>query len=209
MPVVEIQNISAEIVDSSEPIHVSIAPFGFPKLPFSLLLSTSVCNPIATISAVLCFLDIGMLWCKYQLHTSNYHHLRHPFSYHHIFINFIVHFADAKLFHYWSILCEQSFELFCYLLVFICRDSMLALMFIIPSKMKDDLEAAFPRSFRRKRFRELLFPSGAKIRLALWVVCIGGGLGLWIGIACFFVLYNLITIQIGWLLAIIFGGGGN
>lgn len=82
-------------------------------------------------------------------------------------------------------------------------------MFIIPSKMKDDLEAAFPRSFRRKRFRELLFPSGTKIRLTLWVVCIGGGLGLWIGVASFLVLYNLITIQIGWLLAMIFGGGGD
>jgi len=74
-----------------------------------------------------------------------------------------------------------------------------ALKGAIPTGFEEDLEATFIKSYTLDY----------KLWTILWIVCLAGSFALWIAVACFLVLYNLITIQIVWLLAIIFGSGGH
>ena len=74
-----------------------------------------------------------------------------------------------------------------------------ALIGAIPSGFEKDIEAALTLSYSLEH----------ELWTILWLVWLGGGFALWIGVACFLILYNLITIQIGWLLAVLFGGDGD
>ena len=192
-------NVSLQNTHVSAPSHASIIPFTVPKLLFSLLWSPTICNPIATISAALCFLDIVLFCWRCRYPVTRYRRSCHPFAYHNIFVNFNPHFAETKWFHYLPILSKEGFEIVSFASLLIAGPRAWALVAAFPTGLEKDLEAPFTNSNRLED----------KLWKIFWFVRRGCGFALWIGVLCFLILYNLITVQIGWLLAIIFGGGGN
>jgi hypothetical protein len=154
---------SMENMNVPESSHVSIISLAFPELPFSLLWSSSICNPIAKISAALCFLDIVLFWRRIYPH--------HSFAYHNIFISFIAHFADTKLFHYVPISSNDGFETLYLLSPLVVFFRVLALLAAIPGGLRKDVEAAVTLSYTSEH----------QLRTILWLVYLGGGFALWIG----------------------------
>jgi hypothetical protein len=183
----------------------TIAMFELPQLPFSLLLSSTICTPIARLSALACFVDIALL---YGLRNKSQPTIQHPFELYNLIANFIAHFADAKACHYFPGLLtwdDKEMAFFCIFLYIMFR--IILGPFCVPSGwMTEEGKVQGGRGQRVGSTGESV-SSWPKCWTALWIAFIGTGMGVLLGVAAFFCAFNLVTVQFPWLLKLLFIGG--
>ena len=120
--------------------------------------------------------------------------------------NFASHFLDAKLFDYFprKTINDPDLEgpFFLYI---ICRPVLCIGCY--SENLGSLLQEAWFGPFG-EGFGAIMWWVESKFLALLWIFVFGGGLGLWLLVAVFVCLYNLITIQIGWLLRILLNENG-
>jgi len=180
---------------------------GLAQLPFSLLLTSTILTPIARLCALACFLDIALL-CG--LRNRPQPTPQHPFQLYNLIATFIAHFSDAKAFHYFPVLLRAednvvaAFCFGCYLALRI-----VILVFCLPLMWIPLEEKVQRRGGKRVEGREECISGKPKVWMAVWIVVIGSGWGVLLGVAAWFCGYNLVTVQFPWLLELIFTGRGG
>jgi hypothetical protein len=178
---------------------MTIAMFGLPQLPFSLLLSSTILTPIARLSALACFVDIALL---YGLRNRSQPTTQHPFELYNLIANFVAHFADAKACHYFPAVMrwddkEMHMAFPCIFFPILFR--IILVPICVPFGWMEDEEKVRGGSGQRVGSTGESASSWPKCWTALWIAFIGTGMGVWLGVAAFFCVYNLVTVQFPWL----------
>jgi hypothetical protein len=169
----------------------------------SQLWSRPICRPITKACAAACFIDIAtLIWRLYHPASSQ----RLPFSLLNVLFNFVGHFLDAKLFDYFPRKAindpnlQGSFGLY-----IVCRCTWCVGCY--SENLGSLLQEAWFGPFG-EGFGSIMSWVESKILALLWITVFSGGLGVWLLVAVFVCLYNLITIQMGWLLRILLNENG-
>jgi hypothetical protein len=183
------------------PCRISFSAPNVPKI--SQLWSRPICEPITKACAAACFIDIAtLIWRFYHPASSQLL----PFSLLNVLFNFAGHLLDAKLFDYFPRKAMNDPDLlgpFAFYILFrpawcICCYS---------ENLGSLLQEAWFGPFG-EGFGAIMWWVESKFLALLWITVFGGGLGLWLLVAMFVFLHNLITIQIGWLLRILLNENG-
>src|SRR5271154_1111450 len=187
------------------PYRISFSALNIPKV--SQLLSRPICRPITKACAAACFIDIAtLIWRFYHPSSSQ----RLPFSLLNVLFNFAGHFLDAKKFDYFprKAINDPDFQMLFFFYI-ICRP--VWCIGCYSENLGSLLQEAWFGPFG-EGFGAIMWWVESKFLALLWITVFSGGLGVWLLVAMFVCLYNLITIQIGWLLRILLNensGEGN
>jgi hypothetical protein len=203
-----------------------ILPFEFPELPFSLLLSTVLCSPLATLSAALCLTDLLMI-C-WRIYSSRYHPASSKRELWYVcgVLKLIVHFVDTKWFYYLPSSLEKPhnlgdfiFSIWFFIGIYTIGRSKI-IMAHYPTLLSsssssslssslNNLEAAVPEKslLTKKSWGRSLSVLGSKLSIAFSFLSLVSGYGIWILMMYFLAFYNLVTVQFVWLLEMVVTGG--
>lgn len=172
-----------------------------PDLPFSPLWSSTICTPVARITALACVLDIELLcWRMHYRETS----LRNPFEIREIFYTFAGHFCDMKLIYNISFIFKTPPPR-TPLIPGLCR-SWITLEYYEPILLKPRMPEI------RKVQIDTLTPQQrglyltAEVMMFFWVTFVHISYETRFVVAAFFCAYNFVAVQITWLLKLIFIG---
>lgn len=171
-------------------------------LPFSLLWSPTICNPLVSLSALCCIFDLIII-CVHTYQLRHYPERNKPI-YFKLIAFFIAHFYDTKMLHYIPLVEKGSNDLIMVvwlsgslglllrlLLILVCYQSM--------ESLENEATLSKDPAPRRQQMRMVL-------KFIPWYA--GGALAVYVGVLCFLAGYNLITVQLGWLLKMIFAWCG-
>ena len=114
-------------------------------------------------------------------------------------MNLFFHFIDAKIFHYIPLL-EISQDMDFIKFIAVLLGFALRMLKIIYYNLDVQDEYFRERISSKPEEERKKWEISTKIQY----IMVGGGFGVWWGVAGFFALNNLITVQLGWLLRQIF-----
>lgn len=175
------------------------------NIPFSTLWSPTTCNIFASLSAAICFLDIAMLCHYHYIHQPSKLPPARKYHYDTSFLisNFVLHFTDAKVFHYVPVEYQSEWnDIIPYAVsIFICIYILGRLFFSgacaqIERPNSGDLNESEPA------------PSNTTWEILRFVM-MGGGVVVYALFLGFLIVYYLVTVQLIWLMKAVINFSGE
>lgn len=182
-----------------------------PKVPLSILWSPTICDPLASLSGLLCILDILLICWFGCINRPSIAPPRYKCHFNYIFLigTIIIHFIDTKLFYYLPVEHRPNNGEDASIMFAIGTPVYIFYLSLIAAHYRDpvsetDTERLPITILRQERSRDSI-----KLWKIFRFMILGGSVAVYDGILIALLVYYIVIAQVVWLFNVVFGGSMN